>query len=68
MADVTWAINLYRMQWLGVASLWKDLPRVQEYATALYKRPSIWNAVIKFPSPMPESPHTMDLEASEFAA
>lgn len=68
MADITWAINLYRMQWLGVASLWKDLPRVQEYATALYKRPSIWSAVIKFPSPMPESPHTMDLEAPEFAA
>jgi glutathione S-transferase len=68
MADVTWAINLYRMQWLGVGSLWKDLPRVQAYATALYKRPSVWKAVIKFPSPMPESPHTMDIEAPEFAA
>ncbi|MEH6583695.1 MAG: glutathione S-transferase family protein [Halioglobus sp.] len=68
MADLTWAINLYRMQWLGVGSLWKDLPRVQEYAALLYKRPSIWNAVIKFPSPMPESPHTMDLETPEFAA
>ena len=61
MADLNWAINLYRMQWLGVASLWRDLPRVQEYATLVYQRPSIWNAVIKFPSPMPESPHTLDV-------
>jgi glutathione S-transferase len=68
MADLTWAVNLYRMQWLGVGSLWKNLPRVQEYARLLYKRPSIWNAVIKFPSPMPESPHTGDIEAPEAAA
>ena len=68
MADLTWAVNLYRMQWLGVGSLWKNLPRVQEYAHLLYKRPSIWNAVIKFPSPMPESPHTAGLEAPEAAA
>jgi len=62
LADLTWAINLYRMQWLGLASLWQDLPRVNDYAHRLYQRPSIWNAVIKFPSPMPESPHTSDLE------
>jgi len=68
MADLTWAINLYRMQWLGFGSLWKDLPRVKEYARLLYQRPSIWNAVIKFPSPMPESPHTSDIEAPEAAA
>ncbi|KGE04570.1 glutathione S-transferase family protein [Pseudohaliea rubra] len=68
LADLAWAINLYRMQWLGVASLWRDLPRVEHYARRLYKRPSIWSAVIKFPSPMPESPHTADIEIPEWAA
>ncbi len=65
LADLVWAINLYRTQWLGLASLWKDLPRVQQYAMRLYHRPSIWNAVITFPSPMPASPHTADIESPQ---
>ena len=68
MADLTWGINLHRMQWLGMAFLWKDLPRVEKYAHRLYKRPSLWNAVIRFPSPMPKSPHTLDLEGPENTA
>ena len=61
LADLTWGINLYRLHWLGLSSLWKDLPRVQGYASRLYRTPSLWNAVIRFPSPMPESPHTADV-------
>ena len=61
LADVCWGVSLYRIHWLGLASLWKDLPRVQAYTELLYKRPSLRNAVIEFPSPMPESPHTADV-------
>jgi glutathione S-transferase len=68
MADIVWAINLYRMQWLGVSSLWKDLPNVEAYARRVYQRPSVWNGVIRFPSPMPESPHTQDIETPAWAA
>lgn len=68
LADLAWAINLYRMKWLGVASLWQSLPQVEQYSRRLYHRPSIWSAVLKFPSPMPESPHTQDIEAPDWAA
>ncbi len=65
MADLCWGVSLYRMHWQGLASLWQDLPRVHEYTRGLYQRPSLWNAVIRFPSPMPESPHTADVLALE---
>jgi glutathione S-transferase len=67
MADLTWGISLYRMHWQGLAPLWKDLPRVEEYTRRVYQRPSLWNAVIRFPSPMPESPHTADVLALNVA-
>ena len=63
LADLTWGVNLYRIHWLGLASMWKDLPGVGEYARRLYQLPSLWNAVIRFPSPMPESPHTAEVLA-----
>lgn len=68
MADIAWGINLYRMQWLGMASLWQGLPNVQQYARLVYHRPSIWKSVIRFPSPMPESPHTRDIKVPDWAA
>ena len=61
MADVVWGVSLYRLHWLGLAYLWNDLPRVREYTGRVYDRPSIREAVINFPSPMPPSPHTMDI-------
>ena len=61
-ADIVWAISLYRMHWLGLASLWADKPGVKEYARRVYKRPSIWEQVINYPSPMLPSPHTADIE------
>lgn len=67
LADLCWGVNLYRLHWLGLASMWEELPRVKDYATRLYKRPSLWNAVIRFPSPMPESPHTSDVLALDAA-
>ncbi len=61
LADVVWGISLYRLHWLGLAYLWKELPRVREYIDRIYHRPSIWEDVINFPSPMPPSPHTVDI-------
>ncbi len=61
LADAVWGISLYRMHWLGLAPLWADKPRVKEYAALVYKRPSVWEQVINFPTPMPPSPHTADI-------
>ena len=61
MADIVWGISLYRLHWLGLAHLWENLPHVLEYADLVYHRPSIWEDVINFPSPMPESPHTANI-------
>ena len=61
MADVLWTVSLYRIHWLGHKGLWKDKPRVAEYAMRLYKRPSTQSAIIQFPNPMPPSPHTVDI-------
>ena len=61
LADVVWGVSLYRLHWLGLAYLWKDLPRVQGYTDRIYHRPSIREEVINYPSPMPPSPHTADI-------
>ncbi len=62
LADCLWGVSLYRVEWLGHASLWADRPRVQDYASRLYERPSIRSAVIDWPSSMPDSPHTRDID------
>ena len=61
LADLMWGISLYRMQWLGLGHLWDERPRVGRYASRAYKHPSVRDAVINWPSPMPPSPHTMDV-------
>ena len=63
LADLLWGISLYRMHWLGLANLWKDLPRIGDYAQDAYRRSSVWKDVICWPSPMPPSPHTADIAA-----
>jgi hypothetical protein len=50
------------MHWLGLAPLWSQKPRVGEYAARVYNRPSIAEQVIHYPSPMPPSPHTGDIQ------
>lgn len=62
-ADIVWGISLYRMHWLGLASLWNGLPRIRDYERRVYERPSLREQVIDYPSPMPPSPHTADLDA-----
>ena len=60
LADVFWGVSVYRLQWLGLATLWAQFPAVAAYAQQLYQRPSLRAAVIEWPSPMPASPHTTD--------
>jgi 2,5-dichlorohydroquinone reductive dechlorinase len=59
LADIVWSISLYRLQWLGLASLWAGKPQVQDYAMRGYRRPSVSEQVIHFPTPMP--PHTAEV-------
>ena len=62
LADLMWGISLYRLQWLGLGYLWDECPQVSAYRSRAYKRPSVGDAVINWPSPMPASPHTAELE------
>ena len=61
MADCLWAISLYRIQWLGHASLWANFQKISEYAAHLYSRPALQKAFINWPGPMPSSPHTIGI-------
>lgn len=62
VADCVWGVSLYRMHWLGHANLWEPHPAVRAYAERLYARPSVRAAVIDWPSSMPASPHTADIQ------
>jgi len=62
LSDAFWGVSLYRIHWLGHAHLWKNFPKVKEYAHRLYARPSILTSVINFPSPMPPSQNVADIE------
>lgn len=64
LADVFWAVSLFRMQWLGLGYMWKTddgvvLPRVYEYTRRLFVRPSFQHAVVHWPG-NPPSPHVME--------
>lgn len=62
LADCVWGVSLYRVQWLGHAYLWDGYSRVRDYAYRLYERPSVRTAVIEWPSSMPPSRHTVDVD------
>jgi 2,5-dichlorohydroquinone reductive dechlorinase len=63
LADVVWAVSLFRMQWLGLGYIWATndkilLPRVTDYCKRLFVRPSFQDAVVHWPG-NPPSPHVM---------
>jgi 2,5-dichlorohydroquinone reductive dechlorinase len=67
LADVFWAVSLFRMQWLGMGYIWAaagrtPLPRVAAYTQRLFARPSFRRAVIHWPR-NPPSPHVMEYYA-----
>ena len=41
LGDVLWGVNLVRLAYLGLASMWEDRPNVVRYASALLARPSL---------------------------
>src|SRR3546814_3669279 len=56
LADLFWAVSLYRFLWLGYSGFWKDgagKPRVEAYANRLFARPSVKDAIIQWPGHPP---------------
>lgn len=57
MADVQWAVSLFRLKWIGMAFCWTGghglntdpQPSVERYASRLFDRPSFREAVIHWP-------------------
>ncbi len=55
MADVLWAVSLFRIRWVGLGYIWETddgqmlLPRVAEYSRRLFDRPSFQRGVIHWP-------------------
>ena len=56
MADLVWAVSLYRLNWLGMGFLWegghplgRQRPRVAAYAQRLFARPSLRESVVDWP-------------------
>jgi glutathione S-transferase len=47
LADVLWGVNLTRMTYLGLASLWDGLPAVARYVNALSRRPSLCKEAVQ---------------------
>ncbi len=57
LADLFWAVSLFRLEWLGASFCWKGdhplnathRPLVEAYAARLYALPSVQSAVIHWP-------------------
>lgn len=72
MADVQWAVSLFRLKWIGMAFCWQGghalngAPQqdVQAYADRLFDRPSFREAVIHWPG-VPTSEYVMEYYAGE---
>ncbi|VVO23119.1 2,5-dichlorohydroquinone reductive dechlorinase [Pseudomonas fluorescens] len=47
LGDVVWGVNLVRLAYLGLASMWDELPNVARYVDALTKRPSLCKEAIQ---------------------
>jgi glutathione S-transferase len=47
LADVLWGVNLVRIHYLGLSSLWGELPHVARYVDALVARPSLCREAVQ---------------------
>lgn len=47
LGDVLWGVNLVRMAYLGLASLWEALPNVSRYVALLAERPSLCKEAVQ---------------------
>ncbi|MNR39009.1 hypothetical protein D3C85_1571700 [compost metagenome] len=46
LGDVVWGVNLVRLAYLGLASMWDELPNVARYFDVLSQRPSLCKEAI----------------------
>ena len=57
MADLFWAVSLFRMKWLGMDFVWEgqhalntsEKPYVRAYGVRLFARPAFREAIIDWP-------------------
>lgn len=57
LADLFWAVSLFRMKWLGMSFAWEGYhvlnnnacPKVEKYGQLLFDRPSFRSAIIDWP-------------------
>jgi glutathione S-transferase len=47
LADAFWGVNLIRVNYLGLSSMWSGLPHVQRYFEALARRPSLCREAVQ---------------------
>jgi glutathione S-transferase len=47
LADALWGVNLVRMNYLGLSSMWDELPHVERYFDTLVRRPSLCKEAIQ---------------------
>ncbi len=72
LADVMWAVTLFRLQWLGMGFTWQGghalngqrHDRVAAYAKRLFARPSVRMAIIDWPG-LPRTEFVANLYADE---
>ena len=60
LADIMWTVSLYRVQWLGLKVGWEKLPRVNDYLSRAFERPSFQSAVVRWPGAYSPSPYTKE--------
>jgi glutathione S-transferase len=61
VADVLWGVNLVRLNYLGLASMWGALPRVTHYFDVLARRPSLCKEAIR--ASLDSLPHSHYMDA-----
>jgi glutathione S-transferase len=61
LADVLWGVNLVRLNYLGLASMWAGLPHVGRYFDALVQRPSLCREAIQ--ASVASMPHSKSMES-----
>jgi glutathione S-transferase len=61
LADVFWGVNLVRLNYLGLASIWDGLPHVTRYFDMLARRPSLCRESIQ--ASLDSLPHSRYMDA-----
>ncbi|RYE45605.1 MAG: glutathione S-transferase family protein [Hyphomicrobiales bacterium] len=61
LADVLWGVNLVRLKYLGLASMWDALPEITRYFDKLAKRPSLCTEAIQ--ASLDSMPHSRFMDA-----